>query len=158
MILSTRGRYAVMALVDMAANSGERPLPLSEIAERQEIPLAYLEQIFAKLRKAELITSVRGPGGGYFLQRAAADIRISDIISASEEAIKITRCEGADSCTTQTIRCLTHDLWDGLGRYIYHYLNNLTLADVCEGKILDKFPQTKNAAENEVVELELSSA
>lgn len=137
MILSTKGRYAVMAMVDLAREEEDKPVCLADIAERQEIPLAYLEQIFAKLKKQALVKSVRGPGGGYRLARPAEELRIADIVIASDESIKMTRCEGAGTpgCMAPKTRCLTHDLWEGLSNQIYSYLNGITLADVCERRL-----------------------
>ena len=141
MMLSTRGRYAVMAMVDLASMAGDKPVCLADISQRQEILLAYLEQIFAKLRKQGLVKSVRGPGGGYKLQRLAADIWVSDIIFAAEEQIKMTRCDnGSSGCMKPKTRCLTHDLWDGLGQQIYHYLRSISLEDVCERRLNDHQP------------------
>lgn len=146
MILSTKARYAVMAMVDMASQKQAGPITLSTIAERQEIPLAYLEQIFAKLKRAELVTSVRGPGGGYTLAAGAKDITIAQIVLASEESIKMTRCGGeVKACMSTKTRCLTHDLWEGLGEQIFTYLSGITLADVCARRIQDKFPRDKHA-------------
>lgn len=138
MKLSTKGRYAVMALVDLASYSKGHPLALAEIAERQEISLSYLEQLFAKLRRGGLVKSVRGPGGGYLLAHAANETRISDIILAVDEPIKATRCTPGSprGCHSHKGRCLTHDLWEELGNQIYLYLSSVTLADVCERRIL----------------------
>lgn len=147
MILSTKGRYAVMAMVDLAAYQKEKPVGLAAIADRQQIPLAYLEQIFAKLKRAGVVDSVRGPGGGYRLAKPASEITIAEIVEASEEAIKITRC-ATDShlgCMSDKTRCMTHDLWDGLGQQIYHYLSSLTLADVTERRVKEKFPRDASA-------------
>ncbi len=128
-----------MAMVDLASQSGGKPVPLASIAERQEIPLAYLEQIFARLRRRELVVSVRGPGGGYRLERPSAGIPISDIIMAAEEPIKMTRCDNDTAgCTIHKTKCLTHDLWEGLGNQIYKYLQSVTLEDVCSRKISRK--------------------
>lgn len=129
MILGTKARYAVMAMVELSACGRARPITLAQLAESQEIPLPYLEQIFAKLRKAELVKSIRGPGGGYVLARDAAHTSIADIVVAVEEQLKMTRCEtGADSgCMSRKTRCATHDLWDGLGQHIYDYLNGINL-------------------------------
>lgn len=142
MMLSTRGRYAVMAMVELAVRADAMPITLATLSESQEIPLAYLEQIFAKLRKAGLVQSVRGPGGGYHLARPVTEIRIADIVLASEETIQMTRCnlEEKTGCTSKKTRCMTHDLWDGLSGQIYHYLNSLTLDDVIARRITDKFP------------------
>ena len=117
MRLSTKGRYAVMAMVDLAKHGKGEPISLAEIAERQEISLSYLEQLFAKLRVASLVKSVRGQGGGYLLARNADATRISDIILAVDEPIRATRCmPGAPmGCTGNKSRCLTHDLWEELG-------------------------------------------
>jgi Rrf2 family iron-sulfur cluster assembly transcriptional regulator len=138
MRLSTKGRYAVMALVDIAKHGNGNPISLAEIAERQVISLSYLEQLFAKLRGADLVRSVRGPGGGYLLSRGASDTRISDIILAVDEPIRATRCTpGAPTgCSGNKTRCLTHDLWEELGNQIHLYLSSVTLADVCETRIL----------------------
>lgn len=141
MILSTRGRYAVMAMVELASRGDKKPVTLTDISERQEIPLAYLEQIFAKLRKSGLVKSVRGPGGGYRLNRSAAETWVSDIILAAEEPIKMTRCDGgAAGCMSPKTRCLTHDLWEGLGNQIYSYLRAISLEDVCQRRLQHKFP------------------
>lgn len=132
MMLTTKGRYAVMALVDLAAQESESPVTLAAIAERQEIALPYLEQIFAKLRRSGLVDSVRGPGGGYALARGAENTFVSDIILAVEESIKMTRCEkeSAAGCMKPKTRCLTHDLWEGLGDQIHNYLSGISLQDV----------------------------
>jgi Rrf2 family iron-sulfur cluster assembly transcriptional regulator len=138
MRLSTKGRYAVMAMVDLAKHSGGEPVSLAEIAERQEISLSYLEQLFAKLRKGGLVNSVRGPGGGYLLAFATSETRISDIILAVDEPIRATRCTpGAPvGCRGNKSRCLTHDLWEELGNQIHLYLSSVSLADVCERRLL----------------------
>src|SRR5579859_390197 len=138
MRLSTKGRYAVMAMVDLAKHSGGEPVSLAEIAERQEISLSYLEQLFAKLRKGGLVNSVRGPGGGYLLAFTAGETRISDIILAVDEPIRATRCTpGAPvGCRGNKSRCLTHDLWEELGNQIHLYLSSVSLADVVERRVL----------------------
>src|SRR5579872_2285957 len=138
MRLSTKGRYAVMALVDIAKHAQGTPITLAEIAERQLISLSYLEQLFAKLRSAGLVKSVRGPGGGYLLARGADGTRISDIILAVDEPIRATRCTpGAPTgCSGSQSRCLTHDLWEELGNQIHLYLSSVSLADVCERRVL----------------------
>ncbi|CAA7622338.1 Rrf2 family transcriptional regulator [Magnetospirillum sp. SS-4] len=138
MKLSTKGRYAVMAMVDLASHSQGNPVALADIAERQEISLSYLEQLFGKLRKGGLVKSVRGPGGGYLLARAPQQTRISDIILAVDEPIQTTRCTPGSpaGCHNNKGRCLTHDLWEELGNQIYLYLSSVSLADVCERRIL----------------------
>jgi Rrf2 family transcriptional regulator, iron-sulfur cluster assembly transcription factor len=140
MRLSTKGRYAVMALVDLAKHSSGEPIALAEIAERQEISLSYLEQLFAKLRVAGLVKSVRGPGGGYLLGHGAAETRIADIILAVDEPIRATRCSpGAPvGCRGSKSRCLTHDLWEELGNQIHLYLSSVSLADVVEQRVLGR--------------------
>jgi Rrf2 family iron-sulfur cluster assembly transcriptional regulator len=138
MRLSTKGRYAVMAMVDLAGHSGGDPVSLAEIAERQEISLSYLEQLFAMLRTGGLIKSVRGPGGGYLLAHERSEIRIADIILAVDEPIRAVRCApGAPiGCRGNKTRCLTHDLWEELGNQIHLYLSSVSLADVCEHRVL----------------------
>ena len=142
MKLSTKGRYAVMALVDLASQSDGRPVALADIAERQEISLSYLEQLFAKLRRGGLVRSVRGPGGGYLLARAADDTRVSDAILAVDEPIRATRCKSGSSagCRANKSRCLTHDLWEELGNQIHVFLSSVSLADVCNRRVLDQPP------------------
>ncbi len=138
MRLSTKGRYAVMAMVDLAKNSKGHPVALAEIADRQEISLSYLEQLFAKLRKGGLVKSVRGPGGGYLLAHPSDVMRISDIILAVDEPIRTTRCaaNSPNGCRANKTRCLTHDLWEELGNQIHMFLSSVTLADVVERRIL----------------------
>jgi Rrf2 family transcriptional regulator, iron-sulfur cluster assembly transcription factor len=140
MKLSTKGRYAVMAMVDLAKHGTGEPISLAEIADRQEISLSYLEQLFAKLRAGSLVKSVRGPGGGYLLAHGANDTRISDIILAVDEPIRATRCSpGAPvGCRGNKSRCLTHDLWEELGNQIHLFLSSVTLADVVEGRVLGR--------------------
>jgi Rrf2 family transcriptional regulator, iron-sulfur cluster assembly transcription factor len=136
--LSTKGRYAVMAMVDIAANSEGKPIALADVAERQEISLSYLEQLFGKLRRGGLVKSVRGPGGGYLLARTAPETRIADIILAVDEPIKAVRCTPGSpaGCKSNKTRCLTHDLWEELGNKIYLYLSSVSLADVVEKRVL----------------------
>jgi Rrf2 family iron-sulfur cluster assembly transcriptional regulator len=136
--LSTKGRYAVMGLVDLAKHSGGRPVALADIAQRQEISLSYLEQLFAKLRRGGLVNSVRGPGGGYLLANPAEQTRIADAILAVNEPMRATRCTPGSpaGCRSNKSRCLTHDLWEELSNQIYMYLNSVTLADVVEQRIL----------------------
>ncbi len=138
MKLSTKGRYAVMAMVDLAAVSTGRPVSLADIAERQEISLSYLEQLFAKLRRGGLVNSVRGPGGGYLLAHVPDETRVSDIILAVDEPIRATRCSPGQpfGCRSNKSRCMTHDLWEELGNQIYLYLSSVTLADVVERRVL----------------------
>ncbi len=138
MKLSTKGRYAVMAMVDLARNGAQKPVSLADISTRQEISLSYLEQLFARLRRGGLVKSVRGPGGGYRLARGAGETRISDIILSVDEPIKATRCKPDSSlgCHSDKSRCLTHDLWAELGNQIHLYLSSVTLLDVVEKRVL----------------------
>lgn len=137
MKLSTKGRYAVMAMVDLARHAQAKPVSLSEIATRQEISLSYLEQLFARLRRAGLVKSVRGPGGGYRLARGSAETRVSEIILAVDEPISATRCTemGEAGCRADRSKCLTHDLWEELGNQIQAFLSSVTLLDVLDRKI-----------------------
>ena len=138
MKLSTKGRYAVMALCDLATHADKRPVALADIAERQEISLSYLEQLFAKLRRGGLVSSVRGPGGGYLLAHTPAETRISDIILAVDEPIRATRCMPGQpvGCRGNQSRCQTHDLWEELGNQIYLYLSSVTVDDVISRRVL----------------------
>ena len=137
MHLSTKGRYAVMAMADLARQAeraGVRAVSLAEIAGRQEISLHYLEQIFARLRRGGLVVGARGPGGGYVLSRPAADIPVFAVISAVDEPVEVTRCREGAGCLQRGERCLTHGLWDALGQAIEHFLSGVTLADVVAGR------------------------
>ena len=138
MKLSTKGRYAVMAMVDLACHYRGAPISLADIAQRQEISLSYLEQLFARLRRGGLVRSVRGPGGGYLPARPLDDTRISDIILAVDEPIRATRCPlgTGTGCKSDKSRCLTHDLWEELGNQIHLYLSSVSLADVCQRRVL----------------------
>ncbi len=138
MKLSTRGRYAVMAMVDLARHSNGQPVSLAEIAEREEISLSYLEQLFAKLRRSGLVKSVRGPGGGYLLAHDRDETPIADIIAAVDEPIHAVRCAPGDAigCRSDRSRCLTHDLWEELSNQIRFYLRSVSLGDVCEKRVL----------------------
>lgn len=141
MKLSTKGRYAVMAMADLGKMDAGKPVALADVADRQEISLSYLEQLFGKLRRAGLVKSVRGPGGGYLLSRAASEIRISDVITAVDEPISATRCSNAEGCHSDKARCLTHDLWQALSYQIHLYLSSVTLADVCARRVLGPQPE-----------------
>lgn len=140
MRLTSKGRYAVMAMADLALHGGaERAAPLQDVARRQEISLSYLEQLFARMRRAGLVTGVRGPGGGYRLTRTPDAITIADIIAAVNEPIKATRCkEGAlQSCMGRNGRCITHNLWSELGDHIQGFLASRSLADVLTHRFSD---------------------
>jgi len=158
MRLSTKGRYAVMAMADLARHAGEgRAVCLSDIAERQEISLAYLEQLFARLRRAGLVASARGPGGGYRLARTLSGTSIADIVLAVDEPLQATRCSelgeggvgegGVKGCMAGGERCLTHNLWDALGREIEGFLAGVSLEDVIERRIPASKPASRLLAE-----------
>jgi Rrf2 family transcriptional regulator, iron-sulfur cluster assembly transcription factor len=129
--LTTKGRYAVTAMLDLAIHYGEGPITLADIAQRQGISLSYLEQLFSRLRKRSLVASVRGPGGGYSLGKEACEIFVGEVISAVDENMDTTRCHGAHNCQNNE-RCLTHDLWSDLSNQIYDYLNNISLQDLMD--------------------------
>lgn len=137
MKLGTKGHYTVMALVDLAYYGKDKPLPLSEIAERQALPISYLEQLFVKLRQKGFVVSTRGQQGGYQLAREAKNIQVSDILEAIGESIKTTRCNNdhTTSCLGNKSRCLTHHLWAGLGQQVRQYLQQVSLEDVCESRL-----------------------
>jgi Rrf2 family iron-sulfur cluster assembly transcriptional regulator len=126
MKLSTKGRYAVTAMLDLAINDGKNPVTLAEISQCQGISLSYLEQLFARLRRAELVTGVRGPGGGYRLAREASGITIADIIDAVDEHLDATRCGGRGDCQDGE-KCLTHELWCELSLQIHGFLKKINL-------------------------------
>ncbi len=129
MRLSTKGRYAVTAMLDLALHGGDRPVTLADISDTQGISLSYLEQLFAGLRNKKLVRGVRGPGGGYYLGRPANEITIADIICAVDEWVEFTRCSGNKDCQ-EGKTCLTHDLWDDLSRDIYDFLKGITVYDI----------------------------
>ncbi len=131
MRLTTKGRYAVTAMLDLAFHSQSRPVTLTDIATRQTISLSYLEQLFARLRRAGMVKGVRGPGGGYQLSRNATDINIADIISAVDEPVDSTKCGGKGNCQNNQ-SCLTHDLWMGLSEQIRSYLKGISLGELLE--------------------------
>ena len=131
MRLTTKGRYAVTAMLDLALRADSGPVSLADISGRQDISLSYLEQLFAKLRRGELVTSVRGPGGGYRLSRAGADIYVAQIIDAVNEAVDATGCGGTSDCQQGEV-CLTHHLWCDLSEQIHGFLSNISLANLVE--------------------------
>ncbi len=126
MRLTTRGRYAVTAMLDLALHGDKGPISLADISQRQEISLSYLEQLFAKLRQQELVSSVRGPGGGYRLARVSDEINVAEIIDAVNESIDATSCSGKGNCHSGDV-CLTHHLWDDLSHQIHRFLSGITL-------------------------------
>ena len=154
MRLSTKGRYAVMAMADLArhgrSETGEgRAVSLAEIATRQEISLSYLEQLFARLRKGGLVLSVRGPGGGYRLAKTAGETMVSEIVLAVDEPIRATRCaaHGTPSgCMLKGERCITHDLWEDLGEEIHRYLASVSLEDVIAKRTARRAPSPSSVS------------
>lgn len=140
MRLTTKGRFAVTAMVDLAMRGGNGPVTLASISERQKISLSYLEQLFGKLRKHEVVASVRGPGGGYCLARPANKISISDIIVAVDESLDASQCHGLGNCNDEK-QCITHDLWMGLNGTISSYLKNVNLQQL----ITNQIPRTAGA-------------
>jgi len=131
MRLTTKGRYAVTAMLDLALHAEQGPITLADISQRQGISLSYLEQLFSKLRKQGLVESTRGPGGGYRLGRPAADIAVANVIAAVDESVDATRCGGMENCQAEQ-RCLTHELWCELSQQIYDFLSNINLAQLVE--------------------------
>ena len=137
MKLNTKGRYAVTAMFDVAIHQHRGPVCLSDISQRQGISLSYLEQLFSRIRRAGLVKSTRGPGGGYHLASAASEIAIADIITAVDESVDATRCGGGEGCDNHQ-RCLTHDLWEGLSDQIHVFLSGITLEDaISKQQVLD---------------------
>ncbi|MDS4013341.1 MAG: Fe-S cluster assembly transcriptional regulator IscR [Candidatus Accumulibacter sp.] len=138
MRLTTKGRFAVTAMVDLAQRCSEGPVSLAGISERQKISLSYLEQLFGKLRRYGLVSSVRGPGGGYRLARAVGEMTVTDIIRAVDEPLDATQCRGKENCREDE-RCMTHDLWSTLNDKMFEYLSSVTLAELVEqqGQVVD---------------------
>ena len=129
MRLTTKGRFAVTAMIDLALNNASGPVTLANISERQKISLSYLEQLFGKLRRRSLVTSVRGPGGGYNLANATDQVSVADIIVAVDEPIDATQCGGKENCKDDK-KCITHDLWTDLNKHIFDYLRAVKLSDL----------------------------
>lgn len=131
MRLTTKGRYAVTAMLDLALHARTGPVSLADISLRQGISLSYLEQLFARLRRSGLVSSVRGPGGGYRLARPEASIKVAQVIDAVNESVDATRCQGKDDCHSGDT-CLTHHLWQDLSERIHEFLNSISLAELVE--------------------------
>jgi len=144
MRLTTKGRYAVTAILDLALHDADAPITLSEISERQGLSLSYLEQLFASLRKRGLVSSVRGPGGGYRLARPASQISVADVITAVDESVDVTRCGGLGNCQDGG-RCLAHDLWMGLSEQIRRFLSGITLGDLLEKQTVQEVAAKQDA-------------
>ncbi|MDQ2077254.1 Fe-S cluster assembly transcriptional regulator IscR [Marinimicrobium sp. ABcell2] len=129
MRLTTKGRYAVTAMLDLALHCERGPVSLADISQRQGISLSYLEQLFAKLRRQQLVNSVRGPGGGYRLAKTTAEISVAQVVDAVSESLDATRCEGKGDCQQGEV-CLTHHLWEDLSAQIHRFLSDISLADL----------------------------
>jgi len=155
MRLTTKGRFAVTAMVDLALRQKGGPVTLSAISERQHISLSYLEQLFGKLRRHKLVSSVRGPGGGYNLACPAGEITVTDIVVAVDEPLDATQCGGKENCVDGEKRCMTHDLWATLNTKMFEYLSSVTLQDLVDHQdgnkntnvLKDLRPTAKPAAE-----------
>ncbi len=132
MRLTTKGRFAVTAMADLAMRGGKAPVTLAAISERQKISLSYLEQLFGKLRRNNIVESVRGPGGGYYLARPSSKISIAEIVTAVDEPLDATKCGGMGNCQGEQQPCITHDLWMGLNEKIYDYLEEVSLQQLVE--------------------------
>ncbi|ORM67152.1 Fe-S cluster assembly transcriptional regulator IscR [Pantoea rwandensis] len=147
MRLTSKGRYAVTAMLDVALHSNEGPVPLADISERQGISLSYLEQLFSRLRKHGLVASVRGPGGGYLLGKASDAIAVGAVITAVDESVDATKCQGKEGCQGGE-RCLTHVLWRDLSERISEFLNNITLAELVNNQEILDVADRQNMADN----------
>ena len=132
MKVNTKVRYALMAIVDIAKNTKHnKPVSITEISARQNLNISYLEQLFNKLKKSNIVASVKGPGGGYYLAKPLDKISILDIINAVGEPLKMTRCSDSGGCVSKSIKCNTHFVWKGLGDVIDNYFENITIASIC---------------------------
>lgn len=143
MKLTTKGRYAVTAMLDLALHAKTGPVSLADISERQGISISYLEQLFAKLRKCELVSSVRGPGGGYRLSRAGDAIYVAQIIDAVDEKVDVTRCAGQGDCQDGET-CLTHDLWQDLSRQLHDFLSGISLQTLVDRQEIRKVAERQD--------------
>ncbi|MGB9192447.1 MAG: Fe-S cluster assembly transcription factor [Azonexus sp.] len=144
MRLTTKGRFAVTAMMDLALRGDDGPVALASVSERQKISLSYLEQLFGKLRRYSLVDSVRGPGGGYCIARPLDTVTVADIVRAVDEPLDATQCGGRENCLDDH-RCMTHDLWAALNAKMYDYLSSVTLAGLVERQ-LAKEAKTGSAA------------
>ncbi len=144
MRLTTKGRYAVTAMLDIALHSSSGPVSVTDIAERQDISSAYLEQLFGKLKRMKLVESVRGPGGGYQLLREPESVSVSEIISAVGDGVDATRCHGSADCQ-DGLRCLTHDLWAELSHEIDGYLHRITLGELVARRGVQNISQRQDS-------------
>ena len=152
MKLTSKGRYAVTAMLDLALHADKGPVTLAGISERQGISLSYLEQLFTRLRKHGLVSSTRGPGGGYSLSRSAHEIAVADVVTAVDESVDATRCGGRGDCQDGH-RCLTHDLWTELSNQIYAFLNEITLGQLVDQGAVKKAAQAEAARHDITIEI-----
>lgn len=157
MRLTTKGRYAVTAMLDLALNATDNPISLADISRRQEISLSYLEQLFSKLRQKMLVSSVRGPGGGYKLSRSAEAICVAEIIDAVNESLDVTSCGGSGNCQDGQI-CLTHHLWCDLSDQIHQFLTGITLAGLVDRHDVRQVSERQNHRSDEEQLIELIGA
>lgn len=148
MKLTSKGRYAVTAMLDVAIHAASGPVSLADISERQDISLSYLEQLFSRLRKHGLVTSVRGPGGGYRLGKCSAEIAVADVISAVDESVDATKCSGKIGCQGGNV-CLTHNLWAGLSQRIEDFLQNISLSELVEQRDVKSVSQRQDNVQKE---------
>lgn len=152
MRLTAKGRYAVTAMLDLAVHDGQGPISLADVSERQGISLSYLEQLFAKLRRKELVKSVRGPGGGYQLNRSAKDIYIAQIVDSVDENVDATKCNGRADCQ-QGETCLTHELWSDLSSQIHNFLSDINLASLIEKRNIQLIAARQEIKQAEVLRM-----
>jgi Rrf2 family iron-sulfur cluster assembly transcriptional regulator len=153
--LTSKGRYAVTAILDLAFHAQAGPVALSHISRRQDISLSYLEQLFTRLRKQQLVSSTRGPGGGYSLSRPASEIAVAEVIAAVDEAVDTTRCSGAVNCHDGQ-QCLTHELWDDLSQQIYEFLDDISLQDLMAEGAIQKVAERQDRRMQEDDSLQVS--
>jgi Rrf2 family iron-sulfur cluster assembly transcriptional regulator len=152
MRLTAKGRYAVTAMLDLAVHDNEGPISLADISERQGISLSYLEQLFSKLRRRDLVASVRGPGGGYRLNHQPQDISIASIVDSVDENVDATKCSGRADCQHGET-CLTHELWADLSDEIHQFLSNINLASIIEKREVQKVAARQDAMVNDIIRL-----
>ena len=148
MKLTTKGRYAVTAMLDLALHANQGPVSLADISERQGISISYLEQLFAKLRRNDLVSSVRGPGGGYRLSRGSTDIFVAQVVDAVDEPVDITRCEGKGNCQNGE-PCLTHYLWEDLSQQLHQFLSAISLQSLVERSEIRKVAERQDRYQQE---------
>ncbi|MFL1465911.1 Fe-S cluster assembly transcriptional regulator IscR [Marinobacter sp. HN1S83] len=157
MKLTTKGRYAVTAMLDLALHGGQGPVSLADISARQEISLSYLEQLFSRLRRHQLVVSIRGPGGGYRLSRDAASVFIAEVVDAVNESLDTTRCGNKGDCQNGE-KCLTHHLWSDLSDQIHQFLSEISLADLMKKReiqmVADRQDRRQSDADSQTINTE----